>query len=70
MRSEIDHIFTDELRHKSEGILQKIKQRWQINLFSGVEHGFAVRADLSVPENVYAKEQAFWQAIAWFSYTL
>jgi dienelactone hydrolase len=40
-------------------------QPWQINLFSGVSHGFAVRGDLSQKRNKFAKEQAFMQAAAW-----
>jgi dienelactone hydrolase len=39
---------------------------WQINLFSGVEHGFAVRGDINVKQQKFAKEQAFLQAVAWF----
>ncbi|KAJ9300182.1 hypothetical protein DTO271G3_2299 [Paecilomyces variotii] len=68
--AETDQIFTTELRHESEGTLIKTGQPWQINLFSGVVHGFAVRADLSKPQNKFAKEQAFAQAIAWFAYHL
>lgn len=64
---EIDQIFTTELRHKSEGILIKTAQPWQINLFSGVTHGFAVRADLSNKHFKFAKEQAFCQAVTWFN---
>jgi dienelactone hydrolase len=64
--AETDAIFTVELRHKSEEILKKTKQPWQINLFSGVEHGFAVRCDLSDPMQKFAKEQAFYQAVTWF----
>jgi dienelactone hydrolase len=63
---EIDNIFTTELRHESEGILIKTGQPWQINLFSGVTHGFAVRADLSNKHFKFCKEQAFYQAVAWF----
>jgi hypothetical protein len=37
-----------------------------MNLFSDVEHGFAVRADISKPRVKFAKEQAFYQAVAWF----
>ncbi|KAK1147656.1 hypothetical protein N8T08_000998 [Aspergillus melleus] len=65
--SEIDQIFTTELRHKSEGILIKTGQPWQINLFGGVSHGFAVRADLSKKNIKIAKEQAFCQAVTWFN---
>ena len=39
---------------------------YQINLFSHVEHGFAVRADLSKKPVKFAKEQAFYQAVQWF----
>lgn len=35
-------------------------------LYSGVEHGFAVRADLSKPDVKFAKEAAFLQAVQWF----
>ncbi|BCS27114.1 dienelactone hydrolase family protein [Aspergillus puulaauensis] len=65
--SEIDQIFTTEQRHKSEEILAKTGQHWQINLYSGVTHGFAVRADLSNKHHKFAKEQAFAQAISWFN---
>ncbi|KAF7591375.1 hypothetical protein BBP40_001601 [Aspergillus hancockii] len=63
--SEIDNIFTTQLRHESEETLKKTGQAWQINLFSGVSHGFAVRADLSNKHFKFAKEQAFCQAVNW-----
>jgi hypothetical protein len=43
---------------------------YQINLFSGVEHGFAVRGDPSKPDAKFAKEQAFLQAVTWFKTVL
>lgn len=64
--AETDQIFTVELRQKSEEILRKIKVPYQINLFSGVEHGYAVRCDVKNPLQKFAKEQAFLQAVAWF----
>jgi len=64
--AETDGIFPTEKRHKSEEILIKTKQPYQINLFSGVEHGFAVRCDLTVPIQKWSKEQAFYQAVQWF----
>jgi dienelactone hydrolase len=63
---ETDGIFPAEKRHESEKILIETKQPYQINLYSGVSHGFAVRADLSNKVAKYAKEQAFLQAIFWF----
>ncbi|PVH69707.1 dienelactone hydrolase family protein [Cadophora sp. DSE1049] len=68
--AELDPIFPREQRHKSEEILSKTGQLYQINLYSGVEHGYGIRADLSKPQNKFAKEEAFKQALAWFRYTL
>lgn len=65
--AETDGVFPAEKRHESETILAKTGQPYQINLFSGVEHGFAVRADISKPVLKFAKEQAFLQAVAWFN---
>ncbi|KAK8074404.1 hydrolase tropI [Apiospora hydei] len=65
--AEDDFIFPTELRHKSEEILKTVGQPWQINVYSGVQHGFATRADLSVKAAKWAKEQAFFQAVAWFN---
>jgi len=41
--AETDSIFPADKRHKSEEILQKTGQPYQISLYSGVVHGFAVR---------------------------
>jgi hypothetical protein len=35
-------------------------------VYSNTTHGFAVRGDISIKEVKFAKEQAFFQAIAWF----
>jgi dienelactone hydrolase len=64
--AETDQIFPAEKRHKSEEILFKTGQPYQINLFSGVVHGFSVRCDLSKKVEKFAKEKAFLQAVGWF----
>ncbi|KFA69890.1 hypothetical protein S40285_07927 [Stachybotrys chlorohalonatus IBT 40285] len=64
--AEFDDIFPQDKRHESEETLAKVGQPYQINLFSGVHHGFAVRGDPEVKLQRYAKEQAFDQAVAWF----
>ncbi|KAI8680425.1 DLH domain-containing protein [Fusarium keratoplasticum] len=64
--AQTDTIFPTELRYKSEEILIKTGLPFQINLFSGVVHGFAVRGDPNVKVEKFAKEQAFYQAVAWF----
>ncbi|EPS29102.1 hypothetical protein PDE_04051 [Penicillium oxalicum 114-2] len=65
--AETDSIFPVEKRHESERILAQTGQVYQINLFSGVEHGFAVRGDISKPVIRFAKEAAFMQMVAWFN---
>ncbi|KAM5450197.1 hypothetical protein MaudCBS49596_004572 [Microsporum audouinii] len=64
--AEVDEILTTSLRHESEEILAKVGKPYQISLYGGVSHGFAVRGDLSNPDIMFAKEQALAQALAWF----
>jgi dienelactone hydrolase len=64
--AEVDEIFPTEKRHKSEEILAKSKNPYQITLYSGVVHGFSVRCDVSKKQEKFAKEQAFLQAVTWF----
>lgn len=68
--AETDSIFPTEKRWKSEEILIKTGQDWQINLLSGVEHGYAVRADLSDKRQKWSKEVAFQQAVDWMNFHL
>lgn len=68
--SETDPVYPPQLRHDSEAALIKVGQPWQINLFSGVAHGFAVRGDPNNPQTKWAKEQAHAQAVAWFNHHL
>nr|AJD23204.1 carboxypeptidase Y [Onygena corvina] len=66
--AEIDDILTTALRHESEEILAKVGQPYQITLYGGVSHGFAVRGDPSDSHAVNSKEQALTQALVWFGY--
>jgi len=61
-----DPIFPPDKRHKSEEILVKTGKPFQINVYTGVGHGFAVRGDPKVQSERYGREQAFLQAVAWF----
>lgn len=65
--AENDHIFTDELRKQTEEKLKEIKARYQIDLFSGVSHGYAARGDPKDPIVKYAKEKTFMDQIHWFN---
>lgn len=67
--AETDPIFPREKRHRSEEILESLKPAvpYQITLYSGVAHGFAVRGDPEKKISRFAKEQAFVQAVTWFN---
>lgn len=64
--AETDTIFPADKRRRSEEILAKKGDPYQINLYSQVEHGFSVRGDVSKKHERFAKEQAFFQAVQWF----
>ncbi|MCJ1251284.1 hypothetical protein MMC30_008515 [Trapelia coarctata] len=64
--AETDRIFPAEKRHETEGILGEVGRPWQVCLYSGVEHGFAVRGEVGKKDARFAKERAFVQAVAWF----
>ncbi|KAK4153580.1 protein AIM2 [Chaetomidium leptoderma] len=65
-----DTLFNAQARAAAEAVLlETAKQRqqpYQVVLYSGTQHGFAVRADVSDPQQKYAKEEAFLQAVRWF----
>lgn len=44
----IDITFPTESRRRAEDILDEIKATYHVQLFGGVEHGFATRGDPSV----------------------
>ena len=49
MQTEIDHTFPLEARRKAEDILVENKATYFIQVFGSVQHGFALRADPSIP---------------------
>jgi len=64
--AETDAIFPAEKRRETEDLLKDMSIPYQITLYSDVEHGFAVRADMSKPQCKFAKEAAFLQHVQWF----
>lgn len=68
--AEIDAIFPAEKRHRSEEILKENGNVYQMNLYSGVSHGFAVRCNVEERRERFGKEQAFKQAVEFFDYWL
>lgn len=65
--SDADTIFPLQKRRETEDVLLALKIPYQMNLYSGVEHGFALKGDLSIPTVKYGKESAFILALQWFS---
>ncbi|KAK5169099.1 uncharacterized protein LTR77_006408 [Saxophila tyrrhenica] len=64
--AETDQIFPAEKRRETEDILKEHDIPYQMSLYSDVEHGFAVKADLSNQRAKFAKEAAFLQHVQWF----
>ena len=67
MTAETDNSLSPARRHEIEDVLMKQKATYQINLYSGASHGFAVRVDMKNKVQVFAKEAAFYQALLWFN---
>ncbi|SMN20708.1 similar to Saccharomyces cerevisiae YAL049C AIM2 Cytoplasmic protein involved in mitochondrial function or organization [Maudiozyma saulgeensis] len=66
--AETDPVFPQDMRKLTEDKLKEIGARYQLDLFSGTYHGFAVRGDLSNPQVLYAKEKVFYDQIYWFDH--
>jgi dienelactone hydrolase len=66
INAEFDSLLNATQRSEIEALLGKTPQPFQVNLYSGTQHGFGVRANVSDPEQKFAKEAAFWQAVLWF----
>ncbi|KAF8198272.1 dienelactone hydrolase [Mycena galopus ATCC 62051] len=65
--AEIDKTFTTEFRRRAEDILVETKAQYQIQVFSSVQHGFAVRGDPENPDARWAKEESARGIIDWFT---
>ncbi|KAJ7773661.1 Alpha/Beta hydrolase protein [Mycena maculata] len=64
--AETDFTFSLEFRRRAEDILVENKAQYQIQVFSRVQHGFAVRGDPEVPDARWAKEESARGIIGWF----
>jgi dienelactone hydrolase len=64
--ADTDDILPPEKRRETEGMLTKSGATWMSTVFSGTNHGFSVRGDLTVKEVRFAKEAAFIGAVSWF----
>lgn len=64
--AETDSMLSPSRRHAIEGLLQETGEAYSIGLYSGTQHGFGVRANVSDPRQKFGKEEAFVQAVRWF----
>jgi len=64
--TETDSMMPPARRAQIEALLANTTQPYQVSLYSGTQHGFGVRANVSDPEQKFGKESAFFQAVRWF----
>lgn len=65
-----DFTFTSEARVKGAQILREANKPYGLQVFSGLEHGFALRCDLSKPYERWAKEQSVKSIVEYFDLQL
>ncbi|TIA47529.1 dienelactone hydrolase [Aureobasidium pullulans] len=65
-----DSLFLPESRARTVKILTEGEKKFNMQVYSGVEHGFATRPDLSDPYQKWAKEQCFKGFVEWFDFWL
>ncbi|KIJ93531.1 hypothetical protein K443DRAFT_684480 [Laccaria amethystina LaAM-08-1] len=63
----IDPTFPVESRRRAEDILDEIKATYHVQIFGGVEHGFATRGDPSVEVIRWSKEESARGIAGWFN---
>ncbi|KAJ7097117.1 dienelactone hydrolase [Mycena belliarum] len=66
--AETDHTFSREARHRAEELLTARKATFHIQLFSGVEHGFALRGDMADAYQRFTKEESASSIVRWFNH--
>ncbi|KAL6859862.1 hypothetical protein ACO1O0_003886 [Amphichorda felina] len=65
---EVDPTFDGPSRRRALDILQGGEKTYHYQLFSGVQHGFAVRGDPDDPYQRWVKEQSLAGIVGWFNY--
>ncbi|KAK1756320.1 protein AIM2 [Echria macrotheca] len=64
--AETDGLMPPARRAEIEAELAKAGQAYQLSLYSGTQHGFGVRVNVTDPLQKFGKEGAFLQAVRWF----
>lgn len=64
--AEKDFLFTADARRRAEDILAENGVQFHVQVFSGMEHGFAAKGDARDPDVRWAKEESARGVVAWF----
>ncbi|CAG9987018.1 unnamed protein product [Clonostachys byssicola] len=64
--AENDFAMSIDQRRHIEDLLLNTTHPYSLSLYSGTEHGFGVRGNVSIPQIKFAKEEAYFQAVRWF----
>ena len=62
-----DPTFQKENRRRAIDIMDEREHRYQVQIFKGVEHGFALRGDMSDPWQKHCKDQSFEGIVDFFN---
>jgi dienelactone hydrolase len=62
-----DKTFQKENRRRAIDIMDERGHRYQVQIFKGVEHGFALRGDMSDPWQKHCKDQSFEGIVDFFN---
>jgi len=65
--AETDHTFPLESRRRAEDLLIAAKANYNIQVFSGVAHGFSSRGDPAIENERWAKEESARGIVGWFN---
>jgi dienelactone hydrolase len=68
--AEIDHTFDTESRNRAVDIMRKGKKVWNLQVFSGVQHGFALRGNMDDRYERWVKESSLKSIVDWFDFWL
>ncbi|KAI5366264.1 Putative dienelactone hydrolase, alpha/Beta hydrolase [Septoria linicola] len=68
--AEIDHTFGTDSRNEAVSMMIEDGRKYGLELYSGVAHGFALRANLDVPYERWVKEQSLASIVAYCNFWL
>ncbi|KXS98429.1 hypothetical protein AC578_1770 [Pseudocercospora eumusae] len=68
--AEVDHAFGTESRNRAVDIMIEDKKEYNLQLFHGVAHGFALRGNLNNPYERWVKEQSLKSIVAYCDFWL